>query len=1259
MAKSLSKLTPINLDKSTIDNYIDIHSSSTVQKRGKNIYRNGAVLSASIVDKSIMVLVEGTDIYSVYIDIEPNLSTNCDCPYDWGGICKHEVAALLYVKANGQFKRTGSKKQLSENKSSYSWLDIPNYKTLTRKEILKHTHNVEKRALASHWQESLDYIDKNGFAINVGRNYWDIETVEFEVSNGVLSTRCSCRSRVTGYCRHQAIALYYLIETLPADTLNFYDNDYINIHKKQILREHGIGEDENFDDYFELKFDGKINYQGKKKGLGLLKLKKYREEDTSAKIISSLTKEKEELILQQASNNTNLLKLGFSLFFNNGLISINPVGGKPTKDKKKLSTHINPLHELKKGQSVQLSYDEEHLIEQINRLDPDYIYQHYKRTNGEPIEIRRYLGEEELVEIIHYFLTTLKTIVPQLSKQQYLSIRSQPNTYSRNTLNPIEISAHSPELSFLVREEGDFVVSELFFMLEDKKLNLFNMGVKMDNHLCIEYQEKLYFLNSVRDSLFLQDYKEVGKKKMIKSGFDDFFEDVIKPITKHYPVEFDLPNYEVNTENLIPKQKRVYISEVGDFVVFKPLVYYTNNQLINILNPNSNLISKTDKSIDIGVRDNEYEQEFYGFLKALHPKFQLQNSEEFYHLNIDEMVENYWFFEVFDRFKEEGIEVYGLKELKKFKYSPSRANVSVNIKSGQDWFDVEMNVAFGDQDISLKDVRKAVLKNEKYIKLDDGTIGILPQEWIEKFQTYFRQGEMKKGELKISKLNFSVIDEMFDEQDYEEILEELNEKRRKLQEFTEIKRARTPKNFKGKLRDYQKSGYNWLRFLDEFKWGGILADDMGLGKTIQMLAFLLQQVKTSKKANLIVIPTSLLFNWKNEIEKFAPSLKTHFQYGNDRNKDPKIFADYDLVITTYGTMTRDIAMLRKYLFNYAILDESQSIKNPNSQRFKAASLLRAKNRIAMTGTPIENNTFDLFAQMDFINPGFLGNQSSFKNNYSNPIDKEQDPVIAAELQRKITPFVLRRTKEQVATELPPKTEDYVYCEMETEQRKVYEAFKNKYRNMLLNKIDTDGMGKSKIYVLQGLTKLRQICDSPEILSDEENYGNESIKIKELVRHIKEKTGNHKILIFSQFVKMLTVIQRELKEEKIKYEYLDGKSSKKAREASVNNFQDNEDIRVFLISLKAGGTGLNLTAADYVYIVDPWWNPAVENQAIDRCYRIGQDKKVIAYRMICKDTIEEKIMKYQAKKTKIASELISTDESFVKQLKRTDIEDLFN
>jgi SNF2 family DNA or RNA helicase len=470
------------------------------------------------------------------------------------------------------------------------------------------------------------------------------------------------------------------------------------------------------------------------------------------------------------------------------------------------------------------------------------------------------------------------------------------------------------------------------------------------------------------------------------------------------------------------------------------------------------------------------------------------------------------------------------------------------------------------------------------------------------------------------------------------------------------------------LRPYQKEGFNWLNFLDDFKWGGILADDMGLGKTLQIITFLQHKANLANAKNeprqthLIVAPTSLIFNWENEVEKFAPTLKTLIYHGAERkNLGASDFETVDMVITTYTTAAADIEKFKNFRFGYAILDESQAIKNATTQRYKAMRLLQADNRICMSGTPVENNTFDLYGQFNFLNPGMLGSMEYFKDQYATPIDKENDSDASQELRRLVQPFMLRRTKELVASDLPEKTETVLYCEMGSKQRKLYDAYREKVRKQVLGEIDAKGLSSAAMIVLQGLLRLRQICDSPSLINDDEitEFEEESIKLKELKEHIIERTGNHKILIFSQFKGMLALIRNMLEHAKIPHLYLDGGTSPTDRRKAVDKFQTDDKYRVFLISLKAGGSGLNLTAADYVYLVDPWWNPAVEAQAIDRTHRIGQTNHVFAYKMICKDTVEEKILKLQEKKKALAADLVASETGMMKSLTRDDIAFLFS
>ena len=410
---------------------------------------------------------------------------------------------------------------------------------------------------------------------------------------------------------------------------------------------------------------------------------------------------------------------------------------------------------------------------------------------------------------------------------------------------------------------------------------------------------------------------------------------------------------------------------------------------------------------------------------------------------------------------------------------------------------------------------------------------------------------------------------------------------------------------------------------------------------------------------MVVCPTTLIYNWENEIKKFTPDLTYHIHHGPARSRDKENFKNFDVIITTYGTLRSDIKLLITVAFDYVVLDESQAIKNPASKVTKAASLLNARHRLCMSGTPLQNNTFDLFAQMNFLNPGMLGSMEFFRQEFAIPIDKLGDPERKEHLKKIIYPFILRRTKEQVAKDLPEKTETILFCEMEDEQRSIYDAYRNDFRTQILGTIETQGIHKSQLTILQGLMKLRQICDSPAILNETEKFENHSIKLDELTREITENISNHKALVFSQFLGMLALIREKLDQLGVKYEYFDGSTSAPNREIAIQSFQKDETVRVFLISLKAGGVGLNLTAADYVYIVDPWWNPAVEQQAIDRTHRIGQEKNIFAYRMICKDTIEDKIIQLQEKKRALAKDLIADDSSFVKSLSREDVEYLFS
>ena len=585
------------------------------------------------------------------------------------------------------------------------------------------------------------------------------------------------------------------------------------------------------------------------------------------------------------------------------------------------------------------------------------------------------------------------------------------------------------------------------------------------------------------------------------------------------------------------------------------------------------------------------------------------------------------------------------------KYFVGKAVIELEVKENIDWFDIHARIRFGEYEISFKELRKLILKKKVEFKLPNGEIAIIPEAWLIRYGDLFAMSETHGNHEKpvLKKYHLNLLKEL---QENNLAKVHMSDKLRHLEAFTGIKDYPLPGGFSGKLRPYQKAGYNWLRFLNEFHLGGCLADDMGLGKTVQTLTLLQsEKEKGSSGTSLLVMPTSLTYNWEMEAAKFTPQLKILNYTGTLRNKDIARFEKYDVVITSYGITRLDIESLQKFFFNYIILDESQVIKNPSSNIAKAVLQLRSRHKLTLTGTPLENSTLDLWSQMTFINPGLLGGQTFFKNEYQIPIEKRGDEGKGKKLNSIIKPFVLRRLKSQVATDLPEKVENIHYTNMTAEQEEKYEEAKSYFRHKILDQIDKDGINNTRFMILEGLTKLRQLSNHPRMVDSA--YTGSSGKMEDL-SHMLENAllEGHKLLVFSQFVKHLEIVKEFLNDKKIPFAYLDGSTTD--RRDQVEKFNNEPNLKVFLISIKAGGLGLNLTEADYVFILDPWWNPAVEAQAVDRAHRIGQKKKVFTYKFITRNTVEEKILQLQQRKLKLSTDLISTEESIMKQLTREDI-----
>ncbi len=1080
------------------------------------------------------------------------------------------------------------------------------------------------------------------------RDFLDIEPEQIEISSGVftlpnsnqvfplvevaqskdgLCLNCSCKTLKTKLCVHQAQVLVNVLER--KELRIFFDEKLRSGKFKEEAKAYGMENELNLDSFFEIKyFQKEISINPILKGL--VKVNAAGKELLKSQLLTSGF-EKTPILDAETSVKKRILVLHMHKYYAH--LSLDILEGETTKDGKMK----NPLASL----------DSLELALQSDKLEETRFYtavSKFQKINSNP-------DPEKDIQ-------TLKWIV---KKPQGIDVFYHNKSVSENitasSISPIEMRLQKMEIKLSVFKKEPFHEVSGELIIHDKSYPIKALPLVFSYFIQLGTT-----FNLVPDAALLRvlEYFKTHHEKVLihSSQFEDFQKNILAELENRVAIQYAYIAPATKKQQIQfleegPPRKLLYLSENQDYIYLTPVVLYGQVEI-----PVFSRKQIYDKDVNGNVfsveRDNDLEIQFTSILIQQHPDFEDQMGERnYFYLHKSRFLDENWFPDVFETWRGEGIEVLGFKEISKNRINSYKCKVLANVSSGIDWFRTDLTILFGDQQASLKQVKKAIRNRSKYVMLDDGSQGILPEVWIKKLQLWFESGEIDINGLNIPKTRFREIESLFDEEIIAtETKREIKMLSQRILQIPDILEVEIPKELKATLRDYQIQGLQWLNFLDEFNFGACLADDMGLGKTVQIIAFILtQRKKQLSNCNLVVVPTSLIFNWQAEVEKFAPSLKIFIHYGPNRIKTNADFDQFEIVLTTYGMLLSDIGFLKLHRFNYIFLDESQAIKNPESQRYKAARLLQARNRVVLTGTPIENNTFDIYGQLSFACPGLLGSKQNFRELYSSPIDKFQDFRKARELQEKIKPFILRRTKKEVAKELPDKTEMVIYCEMGEDQRAVYNFHEQELREYISSKTDEE-IKKSSMHVLTGITKLRQICNAPALVKGEENQGEFSSKIEVLMEQIESKSSQHKILVFSQFVRMLDLVKKELEARRIPFEYLTGQT--KDRAAKVNSFQENTEVRVFLISLKAGGTGLNLTEADYVYIIDPWWNPAVENQAIDRCYRIGQKKNVIAIRLICPNTIEEKIMKLQASKNKLVSDLIRTEDDIFRSLSREDL-----
>jgi len=1243
--------------------YVYTNGTDEVIRRGKKIHAIGYVelIEYDELFESVTFRVKD-DSYATYYKVyvqkfkdAKTLSIRCSCPYNLGDICRHEAGALIQLQElldRNMLKAEEVRYDQRHTVVKMKFIDLKSIRllcspaTLADAETYLRTQKAKIEYAKDEVVKASVEMDGQVYQVVLRKN----EERNFDTSSDYEDTAhpLSLPKVIVFLQLLHAHGAYYF------ESIRNWDKE-----KNKLLEAYGYSLSDDLKGKFEFTYkEGKpflrvLDMSIKRVAPVASSRMRMMEADIPATVVS----EEEKAV-------GNAQRLGVVFNFNeDGFpgFALDAISGESNEEQSAYAGKVEKMDLVKFVNTDAFTEFDRQLLPSLRKMQGTEINKYLNRNSpfsGIWENIIHHeeddLPEETKKLMVEYLHPKLRKLFAELTANPFVFHLNGHKAFKTANLQPIGLSADAISPQFSVNAaKGNFELT-CYVKINGQPVDIARNECK--SSVVFFYNNNLYLWNKPEDIALVENFAGKEKWSISREDWPTRMKDFVLPLTRDYQVDFD-PELVREVRDGDPERK-LLLQEKGDYLVFQPIFSYKGFETRP--GGKDEIIVPDGHQVLIVHRNKEAELQFFRKLESLHSQFIHPEGSHSLALKGTDVLKNNWFFLFVDAMEEMKVPVFGFEALKNFRFNTAKPQTKIHISSNTDWFDARVDIVFGDQKVTIADVKKALGNRQQFVPLHDGTLGVLPEEWIKKYSLLFRVGEGKSNQLRLSKYHMSVIDELYDNRNEEELIIRLEEKYEQLREFNKIREVPPPAHLLPILRPYQVHGFHWLNYLQDVNWGGILADDMGLGKTIQALSFL-QHFRdvNGRLSALVVCPTTLMFNWENEIRKFTPTLTYHIHHGGDRTRNKETLSSYNVIITTYGTLRSDIKLLLELPFDYAVLDESQAIKNPSSKVTKAACLLQARHRLCMSGTPLQNNTFDIFAQMNFLNPGMLGSLEFFRQEFAVPIDKFGEQDRKEHLRKLLYPFILRRTKEQVAKDLPDKTETILFCEMEDEQRKVYEAYRNDYRDKILGTIETQGIQRSQLTILQGLMKLRQICDSPAILNETDRYPNHSIKLDELAREIAENIGDHKALVFSQFLGMLALIRERLKELDVKYEYFDGSTSAIERERAIQSFQNDDTCRVFLISLKAGGVGLNLTAADYVYIVDPWWNPAVEQQAIDRTHRIGQTKNIFAYRMICKDTIEDKILQLQEKKRVLAKDLIADDDGFVKSLTRADVEYLFS
>lgn len=919
---------------------------------------------------------------------------------------------------------------------------------------------------------------------------------------------------------------------------------------------------------------------------------------------------------------------------------IKPTSGKNKKPKYEPYSvkNLHSLYNKDYGQN-KLSVLTALTAEQL-KLEVKWHEASYRRLNPrKSLEdyVENYLSE--------YYFKSLRQVFTILSKNQQLYHKIKIDEKRYQILRCQFNAAQVPELSFKIEREEKKLSIVTFFKLNDKTYKATDF-TRFRFLIC---REDNYYILKKPDWQLLE---EISKAKGI--SHHTYLEKYHEKLKK-YPLDLE-GVFEEETRETTPSPM-IQISELGgDMLLFLPRWDYEGTVVED--NKNDFTIYEGVKRITY-VRNKDAERKTLEFLQNAHPKFKDQTS---FFLKFEEASKKNWFFNFYHEQLKDNFTITGMDMLGYFRYSSHQILSKLKItKTLDNMVTAQFTTHFGDDKIDTKTLQKALKRGDSFIFLKDSSLGVLTKDWVENYALLVRHANVDGDEIQFPKWLLFIFDSVQNHtavnmvlpKDWMEKWNRWNQSEEQLYEKPEFVQAN--------LRNYQQKGYEWINMMAEIDAGTLLADDMGLGKTLQTITSMAYWLESNPKSKFLIIgPASLIYNWKNEFEKFAPNFNLFIYHGNQRDITQFLEGDYQVMITSYPLIRNDNELISKMLWDAIVLDESHHIKNYTAQQTQAVLKLKGKRRIILNGTPIMNNINDLFPQLHFLLPQLFPSLKQFKEQFEKPLLVKKGDSQMDALKKLTNPFILRRTKKTAAPDLPPKTESVLWCEMGDQQRSAYEEVKSRVKSNILLDIKDKGLNKAKLGVLQGITKLRQVCSSPQLLKEEVDFHSKpSIKIDSLIQTLTTDLADNKVIVFSQFLGTMDLLSEAFEENEITYRQFRGKTAAKERMRLVSEFQEEDsDIQVFLLSLMAGNSGINLTNANYVFLMEPWWNKAVQQQAIDRTHRIGQDQKVFAYNMICKDTIEEKIMALQEKKQILSDEVVSDDSNFLKSLTAEDIAFLF-